>query len=407
MTTITLDPVSSLALAGAFLLAGWRIFEGSPRIRAACIPRPVIGAGLFIVLRAILRAFGYDPVLDPSSQAPLLVFFFATLGWGIGHFLLFREKIWADFLVLGALTLGLALLQGAAAGLCQGLLIPPAETASGSLPPSAGLAAAIGPMAFMGDLGMKAPSGAAAPFTAVATLNLMVACLLSGPAGILILRRMGIREPDDIRPEERQLHGIDVFTGKAARSTSADRLLYNAVVITIFCALAHLLSRAAGAMGFEVPAQICAFAVGSAARTANHYARVIDVPANTDSMNMLGYISLYIYLSIAMLAIEPSAVLSADPRIMLVWGVTMALTCVFCWKVARRQFGNRFTAAMYAMGLFSFGTGGSLSALSGVKVICGRFGFGAHAPLVIPVFAGWISLHAAAAGVWIVTLLAG
>ena len=80
---IALDLVNTLALAGLVLFAGYAIRARLPFLARVNIPAPVIGGLLVAALVTGLRARGLTVVqLDTTLQAPLMIAFFTTVGFG-------------------------------------------------------------------------------------------------------------------------------------------------------------------------------------------------------------------------------------------------------------------------------------------------------------------------------------
>jgi len=83
MPLIDLDFVGTLAAAGLVLFAGYGLQRRVSPLARYNIPAPVIGGLLVALAVTLLRAAGHQPVtFDTTLQAPLMIAFFTSIGFG-------------------------------------------------------------------------------------------------------------------------------------------------------------------------------------------------------------------------------------------------------------------------------------------------------------------------------------
>ena len=80
---IKLDFVSTLAAAGLVLFGGYALVRRLPVLARYNVPAPVVGGLLVALGITLLRALGHQPVtFDTTLQAPLMIAFFTSIGFG-------------------------------------------------------------------------------------------------------------------------------------------------------------------------------------------------------------------------------------------------------------------------------------------------------------------------------------
>jgi sodium--glutamate symport carrier gltS len=387
--TLILDLTESLIITGIFLAIGKFISERIRFFKQNCVSIPFTGGLAFLLVKYLfLKIFNITICLNTDYIPFLSAAFFATLGWGIGHFILFVQKIWLDSLKLLFLCFLLCC--------CQNIITPGISSAVFNSPASIldGSVCSMGDYDFTGSLTSPVNSRYAAllktknlsnpdvntndlvaDFKSRCAFNLLAAALLGGFLGIFILKKRGIESPDSIRPADKQLSGIDVFTGKLTRHTNADQLMNNSILILVFILMGKALSGIAGSKGLFIPLFAGAFICASLMRIINHYIKIIDVKKNTDTINMIGYVFLFFFLISAFMNIHVSLASRITERALFSGFINLVITVLFTGIITPLLFKNPFAGSCYALGLFSFGFGGGAATLSNVKTFTGRFGF--------------------------------
>ena len=119
---ITLDLVNTLALAGIVLFVGYGIRARVPLLARLNLPAPVIGGLLVAALITGLRQRGLTVLqLDTTLQAPLMIAFFTTVGFGASVSLLrVGGPAVLVFLVVSTIAAVLQNVLGAAVALAMG-----------------------------------------------------------------------------------------------------------------------------------------------------------------------------------------------------------------------------------------------------------------------------------------------
>jgi ESS family glutamate:Na+ symporter len=80
---LSLDQIQTVALAGLILFLGYGIRRLVPVLARYNIPAPVVGGLLMAAFITTARAYGWTPLqFTTTLQAPLMVAFFTTIGFG-------------------------------------------------------------------------------------------------------------------------------------------------------------------------------------------------------------------------------------------------------------------------------------------------------------------------------------
>jgi sodium--glutamate symport carrier gltS len=80
---LALDQIQTVALAGLVLFVGYGVRRLLPFLAAYNIPAPVVGGLLMAGFVTIARAYNWTPLTFTTTlQAPLMIAFFTTIGFG-------------------------------------------------------------------------------------------------------------------------------------------------------------------------------------------------------------------------------------------------------------------------------------------------------------------------------------
>ncbi len=188
---IPLDFVGTLAAAGLVLFAGYALQRRVRPLARHNIPAPVIGGLLVALAVTALRAAGHQPVsFDTTLQAPLMIAFFTSIGFGASVPLL-RSGGPAVALFLGLAT-AVAVLQNVVGALvAAGLGVPPLlGVLAGSVTLTGGPATGLAFAPLFEQAGVK---GAASLAVASAMVGIVTGGILGGPIGTFLIERRRLR----------------------------------------------------------------------------------------------------------------------------------------------------------------------------------------------------------------------
>ena len=188
---IKLDFVGTLAAAGLVLFAGYALQRRVGLLARYNIPAPVVGGLLVALGITLLRAQGHQPVaFDTTLQAPLMIAFFTSIGFGASVPLLRSGgPAVAVFLALATVVAVLQNLAGAA--VAAGLGVPPLlGVLAGSVTLTGGPATGLAFAPLFEEAGVK---GAATLAVASAMVGIVTGGIIGGPIGTFLIERRRLR----------------------------------------------------------------------------------------------------------------------------------------------------------------------------------------------------------------------
>ncbi len=389
---IALDFINTVAFGGLVLFGGYRVRRLVPWLARYNVPAPVIGGLLVAVVLTVARARGIDLLtFDTRLQAPLMIAFFTTVGFGASVSLL---KIGGpQVLVFSLLCTAFAILQNVIGVLVAAPLgMPPLfGVLNGSVALTGGPATGL---AFADAFEQAGVSGAATVAVAAAMVGIMSGGLIGGPLGTLLIERhrLGSRRPSrgGSRHEaplataivEAQLREPVAPTVPAGEDRESYALLKALVVILVAMWLGSWVSGRFSAMGLTLPAYIGAMLVASVLRNLDDVTGRIGLSQRV--IDDVGGVALSLFLVLALMTLrlwELSGLAAPMVAILVVQLVFIAIVCV--WPVFPVM-GRDYEAAVMSAGMCGFMLGTTANAMANMESLVDRYGPAPRAFLVVP-----------------------
>jgi ESS family glutamate:Na+ symporter len=380
---MTLDFLQTLALAGAVVLAGQWICSKVGVLERFSIPPPVVGGLLVALLLLGSKSLG-GPVVtfDTLLQTPLLVTFFATLGFAARLELLRRGG--PQVLVFLALCSGFAVLQsllGIAVATMFGL--PPlfgvlvgAVTLTGG--PATG--AAFAPL--FEEAGVV---GAGAIAVASATAGIVLGGLLGGPLAARLMRTEGLRGPpstalqsaaSDLPTDLPAIGETGIVRATEGSAFTAVALLLGIVVV------GQWVSSLIDHPDFKLPGYIGAMLLAAVVTNAGPLlGRLRPDPAVIEA---LGAIALSLFLAMWLMTIDLTRLHGVALPLLVNLALQVALIAL-ALRLVYRVMGRDYDAAVMSGGFTGFMLGTTATALAVMRTLVARHGVAPRAFLVAPV----------------------
>lgn len=370
---MTLDLLSTLAVAGLVVALGETLCRRVGLLARFSVPPPVVGGLLVSAVLGMWAGSGAPPIVfDQTLQQPLLITFFASLGF--------------------AARVALLRLGGAQVirfwGLCAAVAIAQSLVGMGvaalfGLPPLFGVLVGVvtlsgGPatgVAFAPAFEAAGVAGAGAIAVASAMSGIVLGGLLGGPAAAQWIRRRGLGG------ERRSGEAAAVALESAVddEPLSAGRVGSTLTVLLAAVALGALVSRAIGDLGVTLPAYIGAMAVAAV---------IANLPGTRRAwsprvIELVGHIALSWFLAMWLMTLDlrqlEGAAWPLVTNLILQAGV---LWLVF--GVVWRVMGKDYDAAVMGGGFIGFMLGTTATALAVMRTLAARFGAAPRAFLVAP-----------------------
>jgi ESS family glutamate:Na+ symporter len=387
---MTLDFLQTLALAGAVVLFGRWVCTSIGVLERLSIPPPVVG-GLIVALALLAwtstgRA---APTFDTMLQKPLLVAFFASLGFAARLDLLRRGG--PQVLMFLALCSAFAVLQslvGIAVAWMFGLpslfgVLVGAVTLTGG--PATG--AAFAPL--FEEAGVV---GAGAIAVASATAGIVLGGLLGGPMVVRLMRREGLSsaasdgattqdarsQPDDMRraADGRAGETEGAITATEGSAFTAVALLLGIVVV------GQWVSAGIERTGLTLPGYIGAMLVAAVVTNIGPLlGRLRPDPAVIEA---LGAIALSLFLAMWLMTLDLTRLHGVALPLIVNLVLQVALIAA-ALRLVFRLMGRDYDSAVMSGGFTGFMLGTTATALAVMRTVVARHGPAPRAFLVAPV----------------------
>ncbi len=406
---MTLGPVETLALAGLLVLGGYGLRRIVPVLGRLNIPAPVLGGLAGAALLALLPRVGVAvPTLDADARTPLMVAFFATVGFGASLRLLRRGGPQVA-LLLGLASVGAVLQNVVGAGIAVSMgQAPLLGVLAGSVTLTGGPATGL---AFAPLFEKAGIAGATEIALAAAMAGIVIGGLVGAPLSTWLVGRHGLRPsspgtaagavagavagaatgalPDDAHtvaqsnmPEPPQ---PDLPIGE---DESAYALVRHVVLLLVLVWAGGAISTwvtAAADGGIAFPGYIGALVLAVAVRAVEDRTRWLGLSQRL--IDDLGGVCLALFIALALLTLDLSALgAAALPLAVIVAAQTLLVVAMAL--VPFRLLGRDYDAAVMAGGFVGFMMGTTANALANMGAVAERYGPAPRAFLVVPLVGG-------------------
>ena len=388
-----LDFVNTLAAAGLVLFAGYAIQRRVGLLSRHNIPAPVVGGLLVAIAVTGLRAAGHDAVrFDTTLQAPLMIAFFTSIGFGASLPLL-RAGGPAVALFL-ALSTAVAVLQNlVGAGVAAALGVPPLlGVLAGSVTLTGGPATGL---AFAPLFESAGVTGAASLAVAAAMVGIVVGGIVGGPIGTWLIERAGLRpatrQPAPPPPAAEVSAGDLVLSREpadplppavAGDDPGAHAILKGVVSLLAAMAVGSWLSAGFTALGVTLPAYIGAMLAAAALRNLDDVTGWIRLPHRL--LDDLGNAALALFIAMALMTLKLWEIANLALPLAVILAAQVALVALVAAWLVFRVMGKDYDAAVMASGFVGFMLGTTANAMANMGVLVEKYGPAPRAYLVVP-----------------------
>lgn len=375
---IELNQITTLFLAVALYLLGMALVNRIGLLNRFLIPAPVVGGLIFATLTLVLKTTGIVEVsLDTSLQTLFMIAFFTTIGLGASFKLIkLGGKLLVIYLLLCGVTVFLQNVIGVSfAGLFG--IDPLLGVMAGAVSMNGGHGGAAAYGQTIEDLGI---SSALTIGMAAATLGLICGSLSGGPVARYLIKK------HDLKPATGKVEG---YVEKDERPIQERSFMVQVALLTFSMAVGTYLGDLfTNVTGFVLPSYIGAMFVAVIVR--NLADRFLKGTVNMKEINLIGDISLAIFLSMALMSIKLWEVADlALPLIgiILVQVIVMVLYALF---VMFPMLGKDYDAAVMISGFLGHGLGATPNAMANMSATVSKYGPSRTAFLVVPIVGAFL-----------------
>ena len=385
---LTLDQIQTVALAGLILFLGYGIRRLIPILARYNIPGPVVGGLVMAGVITAARSMGWTPLTFTTTlQAPLMIAFFTTIGFGASLGLLrVGGPAVVIFFVLSTIMAVLQNVIGVGAAYALGEH-PLMGVLAGSVTLTGGPATGL---AFAPAFETAGVPAAATLAVAAAMAGIVSGGVIGGPVATALLRRLG-RQPEALRP--RGAHGIAaaVVENKLAEAPSsapagedveAYGLLKGVVLILTAMWAGSWLSGWFTSVGVTLPAYIGAMIVAAVLRNLDDFTKLIKISQRT--VDDLGSAALSLFLVMALMTLRLWDLVGVAVPLAIMLLLQITAIAVVAGTIVFRVMGRDYEAAVMAGGFCGFMLGTTANAMANMEALVERYGPAPKAFLVVP-----------------------
>ena len=369
----------SLTIGIVVYFIGVLITQRVKFLRNFSIPEPVSGGFIAVaVISLIYFVFNFEIDFDLTTRDRLLVIFFATVG--------INTRL-AD-LVSGGRTLLVLCVISAVFVFIQNIVGTACALAFG-MPSAAGVV--IGSLALSGGHGttiawaplIETEHGFPAAMEtgiAVATLGLIISCVLAGPLAKYLIEKYGLR-PSSATPVAIELAPEDDKAPIDKMGVMRAMLVVNVAVILGY--LAHdWISRATT---IKVPLFVPCLIMGMV--LSNTFPKLFPRwpwPARTASLDLISSYSLSIFLAMSLMSMQLWTLGKIAGPLLVIVGIQTLLAAMYALFVVFPALGKDYQAAVLSAGFTGISLGSTPTAIAAMTAVTKHYGPSPNAFVILP-----------------------
>ena len=212
---------------------------------------------------------------------------------------------------------------------------------------------------------------------ACATFGLVLGGIIGGPVARRLIVRHGLRGtpdtaetsvPGEIAPEEQ-------------RPLSPESFIETVLLIMFCVGVGGLLSAWVELPGIMLPTFVYCLFTGIVVRNVFSLTGIYRIDG--DTLELLGTVSLSLFLAMALMALRLWELVSLALPILAILALQMVMIVLFATYVTFRVMGGNYDAAVIAAGHCGFGLGATPTAIANMQAVTTRYGHSALAFLLV------------------------
>ena len=373
-----LNQITTLALAvGLFLLGTWLV-KRVGFLNRFCIPAPVVGGLIFAIIVTILKATGLVEItLDTSLQSLFMITFFTTVGLGASFKLV---KLGGKLLIIYWLACGFLALMQNVIGVSLAKIMdihPLIGVMAGAVSMEGGHGAAAAYGQTIEELGI---SSAVSIGMAAATCGLVAGGLVGGPVVQYLVRKF------NLKPSEEE---TESYVEKSQREVTEHSFMQQVFLIVFCMAIGTYIGDWFSAVtGFVLPGYVGAMFTAVLVR--NLLDRFKPNFINMKEINLIGDVSLGIFLAMALMSIKLWEVADLALPLFVIIFAQVFFIVLFAVFVLFRLLGKSYDAAVMVAGFLGHGLGATPNAMANMSAVINKFGSSQKALLIVPIVGAFL-----------------
>lgn len=385
---LVLDQIHTVALAGVVLFVGYGIRRLIPLLASYNIPAPVVGGLLMAVFITVARSQGWTPLqFTTTLQAPLMIAFFTTVGFGASLGLLrVGGPAVLSFLLLSAVMAVIQNVLGVGVAYALGQH-PLMGVLAGSVTLTGGPATGL---AFAPLFEAAGVPGAATLAVAAAMAGIISGGIIGGPVATRLLASLGrVAKPVGRRGAQAIAANLveerlpaPPTAAPAGEDIESYALLKALVLILVAMWIGSWLTVWFATIGWTLPAYIGAMVVAAVIRNLDDATGLVGVSQRT--IDDLGGTALSLFIVLALMTLKLWDLVGVALPLAVMLVVQVAAIAIVAGTIVFRLMGRDYEAAVMAGGFCGFMLGTTANAMANMEAIVERYGPAPKAFLVVP-----------------------
>lgn len=371
---MTFNDIETLLIATFALILGHFIHKFVPWTARYNLPSSVLGGFVFALALMVMRSQGAVVDFTMNLQSPLMILFFASLGFSasLARLVAGGRPLILFFLI----TCGILVLQdvvgiGVALALGQNPLFG-MMTSSVSLVGGPGTALAFAPL--FEKAGM---TDAAAIGLTAAVGGIVCAGLFGGPLSTILIKKYGLSSPH--KGAKLSTRGEEVESFSSENLT--DLILVHMGALVAAMCLGAYVSHLFESAGVTLPPYIGAMIVAAILRNLDDKFKWFELKESW--LDSLGSVALAFFIAMTMTNLDFLKLKDLGLPIAIALGVQVVLVLLAARYIVFPLMGRNYEAAVLSGGLFGFMMGTVANAMANIEVIQRSKGPAPHAGLFI------------------------
>lgn len=370
---LELDMLQTLSLAVLVYLLGVFIRNRVSFFKKYFIPAPVIGGILFSVITLIAnQSLNFPIVLDNTLQDFFMNIFFTTVGFTISVQVL--KQSGKQGFILGIVAVLLLVFQNLiGVGLAKVFNIHPLlGVAMGSTSMSGGVGSAV---AFGPTFEDGGAINATTIGTAAATFGLLMGSLIGGPTAKRLIDKYQLKSSHKNDEVVSAKESSDILTDNG-------KMFNTVIAILVAAGLGTIIGKLLNMTGITFPYYVgCLFGgavIRNIADSGKLKIRMIEI-------DMIGGISLNLFLSLALMTLNLAALVSLALPMIVILLTQTAFMMIYASFVTFKSMGKDYDAAVMAAGHCGVGLGQTPNAIANMSAVIDENGPAPNAWFILPV----------------------
>lgn len=370
---LELDMLQTLSLAVLVYLLGVFIRNRVSFFKKYFIPAPVIGGILFSVITLIAnQSLNFPIVLDNTLQDFFMNIFFTTVGFTISVQVL--KQSGKQGFILGIVAVLLLVFQNLiGVGLAKVFNIHPLlGVAMGSTSMSGGVGSAV---AFGPTFEDGGAINATTIGTAAATFGLLMGSLIGGPTAKRLIDKYQLKSSHKNDEVVSAKESSDILTDNG-------KMFNTVIAILVAAGLGTIIGKLLNMTGITFPYYVGCLFGGAVIR---NIADSGKLKIRMNEIDMVGGISLNLFLSLALMTLNLAALVSLALPMIVILLTQTAFMMIYASFVTFKSMGKDYEAAVMAAGHCGVGLGQTPNAIANMSAVIDENGPAPNAWFILPV----------------------